>query len=109
MPADNNDILSKAALDVLSGDKQSRVVIPADIRQKELARVGEIATSAAEFPASGETATLTFPGGKTEEVKVNGYDRRDAQPNVQIGVGSEKATQSNMDMGAFRDLTAPKQ
>ncbi len=109
MPAPKTpDVLSASALDVLSAKEEDRKVIPATVRQEELAKVGELATSAAKFPAPGEGATLTFSDGTTQDVGVTGYDKNGGKPLVQIGVGNDQGTASNIDMGAFKDLTQPK-
>lgn len=102
------DVLSPSSLHILADSENERKVIPAAERQTEIAKIGDLAASAAEYPNPGEQAELKFSDGTAQTVRVDGYDRNKGNPQVQIGVGRDQEHSSNIDMAAFQNLTREK-
>jgi len=103
------DLLAPSAQRVLSASEETRKVIPAENVTEAAKEIGDLVTAAEKFPEPGEKATLKYSSGKTEEVRVDGYDKAGGTPMVQVGVGGQQETASNIDMQAFRNLTQNQQ
>ena len=94
-------LLSPSMMNRLSASEETRVPIPREDLQSAL---GEIGTAAAhDLPNAGEKATLKFSDGSERTMTVTGYNKSTAE--VEIPTADGASVQSNVELGAFEQLT----
>lgn len=94
-------LLSPSMMNRLSASEETRVPIPREDLQSAL---GEIGTAAAhDLPNVGEKATLKFSDGSETPMTVTGYNKSTAE--VEIPTADGASVQSNVELGAFEQLT----